>query len=310
MPSRKPMKVACDTPLLDPKLLRLFDLLHSTGSVTRAAEQLGQSQPTVSIWLGRLRRTLNDPLFVRTPTGMQPTPRADALIGPAREALDSLRRLSESQPEFVPSSARRRLRICMTDASHITLLPQLLAHVRATAPGVSIVATRIDADTARALQAGEADLALGLIPELEAGFYQQTLFQQDWVCLANARHPRIGKTLDLQTYRSEAHVGIIHGTGHRLLDAALQAHGIERRVLLELPGFLGLPAIVSTTDLIASLPRQIGQTLARQGGLRVHDCPVQIPTFTVKQHWHARLHHDAAHRWLRSVCAALFMRPG
>jgi DNA-binding transcriptional LysR family regulator len=157
---------------------------------------------------------------------------------------------------------------------------------------------------------GEADLAPGLIPELEAGFYQQTLFEQDWVCLANARHPRTGKTLGLKTYRSQAHVGIIHGTGYRLLDAALQAHGIGRRVLLELPGFLGLSVIVSTTDLIASLPRQNGQTLARQGGLSVHDCPVPIPTFTVKQHWLARFHHDAANRWLRGVCAALFIRPG
>ena len=308
MPSRKPAKVASDAELLDLKLLRLFDLLYSTGSVTRAAEQLGQSQPTVSIWLGRLRRTLNDPLFVRTPAGMQPTPRADALIGTAREALDSLRRLAETQVEFDPSAARRRFRICMTDASHITLLPQLLAHVRAAAPGVGIVAARIDADTGRALQAGDVDLALGLIPELEAGFYQQTLFEQDWVCLANARHPRIGKTLSLKAYKSEAHIGIIYGTGHRLLDAALQAHGIDRRVLLELPGFLGLPAIVSTTDLIASLPRQIGETLARVGGLSVYDCPVPIPTFTVKQHWHARYHHDAANRWLRGVCAALFMQ--
>jgi DNA-binding transcriptional LysR family regulator len=158
------------------------------------------------------------------------------------------------------------------------------------------------------LQAGDVDLALGLIPELEAGFYQQTLFEQDWVCLANSRHPRIGKTLSLKAYKAEAHIGIIYGTGHRLLDAALQAHGIERRVLLELPGFLGLPAIVSTTDLIASLPRQIGETLARLGGLSVHDCPVPIPTFTVKQHWHARYHHDAANRWLRGVCAALFMQ--
>jgi DNA-binding transcriptional LysR family regulator len=308
MPSRQRANVVSDAELLDLKLLRLFDLLHSTRSVTRTAEQLGQSQPTVSIWLGRLRRTLNDPLFVRTPAGMQPTPRADALIGTAREALDALRRLSETQPDFDPSASRRRFRICMTDASHITLLPQLLAHVRAAAPGVGIVAARIDADTARALQSGDVDLALGLIPELEAGFYQQTLFEQDWVCLANARHPRIGKTLSLKAYKAEAHIGVIYGTGHRLLDAALQAHGIERRVLLELPGFLGLPAIVSTTDLIASLPRHIGETLARLGGLNVHACPVPIPTFTVKQHWHARYHHDPANRWLRGICASLFMQ--
>jgi transposase InsO family protein len=80
------------------------------------------------------------------------------------------------------------------------------------------------------------------------------------------------------------------------------------RLNRSLPGFLGLPAIVSTTDLIASLPRQIGETLARLGGLSVYDCLVPISGFTVKQHWHARYHHDAANRWLRGVCAALFMQ--
>jgi DNA-binding transcriptional LysR family regulator len=299
-----------DTTLLDLKLLRLFDLLHSTGSVTRCAEQLGQSQPTVSIWLGRLRRKLNDPLFVRTPAGMLPTPRADALVGPAREALAALRRLAAGLPDFVPASAERRFRICMTDASHITLLPRLLAHVRAQAPMVRLEAARIDADTGRALQSGDADLALGLVPGLESGFYQQALFAQDWVCLANPRHPRIGEALTLRDYKDEAHIGIVSGTGYLLLDSALKRRRIERRVLLELPGFLGLAAIVSTTDLIATLPRQIGETLAQGGGLKVHACPVAIPGFTVKQHWHARYHHDPGNRWLRGLCASLFLQRG
>jgi DNA-binding transcriptional LysR family regulator len=298
-----------DATLLDLKPLRLFDLLHSTGSVTRSAEQLGQSQPTVSIWLGRLRRRLNDPLFVRSPAGMLPTPRADALVGPAREALAALRRLSAGLPDFVPATAERRFRICMTDASHITLLPRLLAQVRAQAPLVRLEAARI-ADTGRALQSGDADLALGLVPGLESGFYQQTLFAQDWVCLANPRHPRLGAALSLRGYKDEAHIGIVSGTGYLLLDAALKRRRIERRVLLELPGFLGLAAIVSTTDLIATLPRQIGETLAQVGGLKVHACPVPIPGFTVKQHWHARYHHDPGNRWLRGLCASLFLQRG
>jgi DNA-binding transcriptional LysR family regulator len=198
----------------------------------------------------------------------------------------------------------------MTDASHITLLPRLLAHVRAQAPLVRLEAARIDNDTGRALQSGDADLALGLVPGLESGFYQQTLFAQDWVCLANPRHPRIGDTLSLRDYRDEAHIGIVSGTGYQLLDAALKRRHVERRVLLELPGFLGLAAIVSTTDLIATLPRQIGETLAQVGGLKVLASPVPIPAFTVKQHWHARYHDDPGNRWLRSVCAALFLQRG
>lgn len=292
--------------LLDVKLLRLFEVLYSTRSVTRAAEELGQSQPTVSIWLGRLRQDLHDPLFVRTPAGMQPTPRADALIQTVREALEALRRLSSWQPEFVPGTTRDRFRIAMTDASHITLLPQLLAHLRAAAPLARFEAVKIDADIGDLLQSGAVHMAIGLIPELESGFYQQALFDQDWVCVANARHPRLDGGLSIEQYRAEAHIGIVSGTGYALLESALDRHGVDRRVVMELPGFLGMAAIVGTTDLIATLPRQSGEMLARINGLAVFPCPVPIPSFTVKQHWHARYHHDAASRWLRGVCVSLF----
>ena len=295
-------------PLPDVKLLRLFDQLHATGSVTRTAEALGLAQPTVSIGLAKLREQWGDPLFVRTPQGMLPTPRADALVATVREVLGGLQQLASQAVGFEPATSQRRFRICMTDASHVTLLPRLLAHVRALAPGVALEAARIDGGLAQALQSGEADLAIGYLPWLEAGFYQQTLYGQDWICLANAQHPRIqpGQPWGLATYAAEAHIAISSGTGQQLLDGALQAQRIERRVRLALPGFLGLAAIVQTTDLVATLPRHIGETLARSANLQALPCPFDIPAFTVKQHWHARYHHDVACQWLRGVCAELF----
>jgi DNA-binding transcriptional LysR family regulator len=293
--------------LLDIRLLRMFELIYDTRSVTRTAEKLGQEQPTISIWLGKLRTQLNDPLFVRTPTGMQPTPRADALIATARSVLQSLRQFSSERIEFDPATATRQFRICMADSSHLCLMPQLLAHVRSVAPNVKLVAARIDAQTAHALQSGEADLALGFVPWLESGIYQQTLYPEDWVCLVNASHPRIGETLTLQTYREEAHVTITAGTGAQMLEETMARQSVQRRVVLELPGFLGLSGIVSATDLIATLPRRIGETLARMAGLRVMDCPLDVPRFSVKQHWHARYHNDPGNRWMRGVVATLFM---
>ncbi|MCM3011873.1 LysR substrate-binding domain-containing protein, partial [Bacillus subtilis] len=149
---------------------------------------------------------LHDPLFIRTPGGMAPTPQADALIGPCREILESLRRFTAWEIAFDPSTAQRRFRICMTDASHITLLPRLLAHVRAQAPGVRLEAARIDGNTERALESGEADLAIGYVPWLGGGIYQQKLYDQDWICLANRHHPRIRGRLGAKQYRSEGHV--------------------------------------------------------------------------------------------------------
>jgi DNA-binding transcriptional LysR family regulator len=298
---------------LDLKLLRLFDSLYNTRSVTRTAGALNLSQPTISIGLGRLREHLNDPLFVRTADGMLPTPRSDALITTVREVLGGLQRLSATVTEFDPATAQRRFRICMTDASHVTLLPHLLSHVRAVAPGITLEASRINEALAKNLQMGDADLALGYLPWLDTGFYQQTLYNQDWICLVNARHLRliganteIAKDWNITTYQAEAHIGISAGTGYQLLDSAIGTQQISRKIVLELPGFLGLSAILSTTDLVATLPRGIGETLAKSAGLQVLPCPFAIPSFPVKQYWHERYHHDSANRWMRGVCAGLF----
>lgn len=292
--------------LPEPKLLQLFDVLYHCRSVTRAAEQLGQSQPTVSIWLARLREQLNDPLFVRTPGGMAPTPRADQLIGPCREVLESLRRLTAWEPQFVPATAQRRFRLCVSDASHITLLPSILNYLRTHAPGIRLEAVRIDGNTESALESGEADLAIGFVPWLGGGMYQQVLYEQDWVCLSNPQHPRLGQGMSLERYCAEGHVQISSGTGQKLLEAGLARAGIERRIMLELPAFLGLGMIIGTTDLVATLPRHIGRTLADMHELRLHDCPVVVEGFTVKQHWHARYHQDSGNRWMRGVVRTLF----
>ena len=300
-----PVEDASQVGELDIRWLRLFEQIHETRSVTRAAEMLGQSQPTVSIWLGKLRQRLGDALFVRTADGMLPTPRAQALAAPVREALRALGEISEPQAAFDPATSTRPWRICMTDASHATLLPRLLAALRAQAPRAPVTAVRIDDQTAAALQSGAADIAVGYIPGLDTGFYQQALFTQDWICLAGPANTRIGPTLTLRAYREAAHVVTAAGTGAADLEAALARAHVERRVMLSLPGFLGLGAIVSTSDLVATLPRQIGELLAHNAGLRVLACPFPVPSFTVRQYWHARFHQDPANRWLREQVAAL-----
>ena len=296
-----------DTGELDAKWLRLFEQIFATRSVTRSAEALGQSQPTVSIWLGKLRERLGDPLFVRTADGMLPTPRAQALIGPVRDALRALGEIAAPQAPFDPATSTRPWRICMTDASHATVLPRLLARLRAQAPHAPVTAVRIDDGTAAALQSGAADIAVGYIPGLDTGFYQQALFEQDWICLAGPANTRIGATLTLRAYREAFHVATAGGTGAADLEAALARARVTRQVMLTLPGFLGLAATVSASDLVATLPRQIGELLARNAGLRVLACPFAVPPFTVKQHWHARFHQDAANRWLREQVAGLLM---
>jgi len=198
----------------------------------------------------------------------------------------------------------------MSDAAHITLLPHILAYFREFASNMTLEVKKIGSSTGQQLTSGEADLAIGLIPELETGFYQQRLFDQDWVCLVNPKHQKIKNSLSIEEYQLASHISISSSTGGWLLSAALKRHEVERKVVLDLPGFLGLPRIVSTTDLIATLPRQMGETLAKSAGLIVFPCPVPTPSFIVKQHWHVRFHHDPANRWLRSVVAKLFLMDG
>jgi DNA-binding transcriptional LysR family regulator len=217
-----------------------------------------------------------------------------------------LRRFAAWEIAFDPATAQRRFRICMTDASHVTLLPRMLAHVRAQAPGVRLEAARIDGNTERALESGEADLAIGHVPWLGTGIYQQQLYMQDWVCLVNRKHPRLRGKLGLKLYQTEGHVTIAAGTGAQLLEQALARERIVRNVVLELPGFLGLGAIIESTDLLATLPRNIGETLAAASDLAVHRCPVEVERFAVRQHWHPRYHHEAGNRWLRNMVHALF----
>lgn len=291
---------------LDLRLLRMFDAIYAQRHVTRAADMLGIGQPTLSIGLKQLRTHFADPLFVKTGLGMMPTPRAEALIGPVRDILQRLRALSAKPDGFDPATARGVLRIAMTDASHITLLPRLLASVQRRAPGIVLEAMRIDDDLSAALESGKTALALGLIPQLEAGFYQQSLYEQDFICLARQGHPDMPGPLDTVTYRAARHVAIVAGTGQMLIEAALEQAGIVREVVLRLPGFLGLPAIIASSELIVTLPRHIGETLAELGHLAVHECPFPIPRFTVKQHWHARYHADPENRWLRQLTAELY----
>ncbi|WP_245448916.1 LysR substrate-binding domain-containing protein [Phyllobacterium sophorae] len=220
----------------------------------------------------------------------------------------SLRQFSNAELTFDPASARRTFNICMADASHVTLLPSLLKRVQAVAPNVQISVGWIGKDVVEMLLAGDADLAIGLLPKLDSGFYQQTLYVENWICLVKQGHPRIDEKLTLDTYRSEEHVSVASGPSRMLLEEALTAADLDRRNTVELPGFLGVPAVLAVSNMIATLPRLIGETLANTANLRTFPCPVNVPSYEIRQYWHERYHHDPASQWLRSLCAGLFQR--
>jgi len=292
---------------LDLEWLAIFAEIYRTQSVSRAAQRLGVAQATASIMLSKLRNHFDDPLFVRTSRGMEPTPKAASIYPEIEEALGRIAKARGTRSVFSPADSARGFRVCMTDISQIVLLPRLINHFRHNAPHVHVDAERISTETPRHLESGEMDLAVGFIPGVAAGFYEQTLFEQDYVCLAAADHPRIRGKLTRRAFVAEGHIVVSSsGTGHAIVDKMLTRSGVERRVLLRLSSFLGVGRIVAQTELLVIVPRMLGETLASQERLQVLASPVALPSFKVKQHWHERFHRDAGGVWLRATLAQLF----
>lgn len=293
---------------MDLKLLTVFDEVYKTRNVSRAGENLGVAQSSISIALARLRRHFGDPLFVRTSDGMQPTPHATSLVVPIRQALELLRGITKQQAVFDPAKVQRTFRICMTDITHLVLVPALINRLRDIAAGVNVEITHISGLTPKMLESGEADLAVGFMPQLEAGFYQQKLFEQDFSCVVRRDHPRIHSRLTQAMFKRENHVLVTApGTGQNLVEEELERLGIHRNVALRLPNYLGIGSLVASTDLMVTVPQRVAETLVRIANVKLLAPPFDLPAFAIKQHWHDRYQQDAANRWLRSVISDLFL---
>ncbi len=296
---------------LDLNWLGVFVEIYKTQSVSRAAQRLGLEQASASIALGKLRRHFDDPLFTRTSMGMEPTPRAQTIYPDVAEALERLEKAHGGRAAFSPNEAQRTFRLCMTDISEIVLLPRLINHLQKTASGLVVEAENIAPESRRRLESGEVDLAVGFTPDLEAGFYQQALFEQNFVCLASKDHPRVRTKLSQRAFSAEGHIVVsTSGTGHSIIDKVLARHNVTRRVVLRVPSFLGVARIVAQTEFLVIVPRLLGVALALQERVQVLTPPVPLPSYKVKQHWHERFNADAGNIWLRRTMVELFSDAG
>lgn len=292
---------------IDLRVLAIVNELNRTRSVSQAAENLELSQSAVSMSLAKLRRHFNDPLFVRTSTGMEPTPHAIELIGLLRQAEGLLQSALGHHVVFDPRTSERCFRIHSSDIAQVTMIPELLRALAKAAPGVSVELDRLNEGTSRMLESGEADLAVGFIGPMGAGFSQQRLFKDRLVCLVRAGHPRIKNGLTAEEYSQETHVAVAtSGTGHAILEKTIEARRMRRRVGLTLPSFLGVGAVVAESDFIATVPERLALHISETARIKILPLPLPIPPYLVVQQWHERYTHDPASRWLRALVADLF----
>lgn len=286
------------------RLLLMFDEVYRGRSVSKAAERLGISQPSLSLGLNKLRAHFDDPLFVRTSRGMDPTPYANQLIYPFRGAIDLLKQALEKKQTFEPSTSDRNFRLCITDITQMVVLPVLLERLKQQAPHVSLNVLPINEETLSQLGLGDIDLLVGYVPNIGQGLFQQRLLMRDYVCIASVHHPRIRKALTLELFKSEPHIVVTaSGSGLSLAEETLAALKFKRRIQLEVPHLIGLDRLVGNSEMIATVPRPVGLFLAAGGAIKLYEHPVKLPGYLVKMHWHERCHLDPAGQWLRRLMA-------
>ncbi|MCP5271891.1 MAG: LysR family transcriptional regulator [Burkholderiaceae bacterium] len=290
---------------IDLNLLHVFAAVHQTGSVSRAAERLGLSQPAASHALTRLRLLLHDPLFVRAPGGVRPTPRAERLAPQVVAALQLLDAALQEGDGFDAAKARRRFVLHMSDIGADEFLPLLLRDLAREAPGVTLEVVQLPADAiGPALEQGRLDLAFGYLPAL-AGREQAVLLSEHYVLLLRRGHPLARALRGQQAKQALQTLEFVVVHSHAVPAHALQQLGLASRIRLTLPHFMVVPPILEATDLALVLPSRPAARFAARHALQVVDADLGLKPFPVAMHWHWRHTADPGHRWLRERALAM-----
>lgn len=290
---------------LDLHQLRVLCSVFETRSVSRAADSLGLTQPAVSYSLARLRETLGDPIFTRTPEGMAPTPQAARIYREVRRGIDILD-AAISPAGFDPGLSDRAFRVAMSDIGEMEFLPRILQFLQTAAPRVCLEIVQISlANLPRALDIGDLDFAVGNLTEICSKTAHSVLFREHYVCSFRAGHPRIGAELTREAFEGANHIFVTSPfTGHHMLENALLERNIHRKIGLRVPHFTSVPNVIAETDYLVSVPSRVAQTFARTHGLRHLPLPVEIPAFDARIHWSARHETNEGHAWMRDTLIA------
>ena len=285
---------------LDCKLLSVFFYVYKFKSVSLAAEHLAMSQPTVSNILNKIRQHYNDPLFLRIGNVMVPTELSKQLFPLVSEALNKVEVINNFTIDFDQAVSHQQFTLAMTDVSHLVLLPKISQYLKKHASHIRLNVRPITSETGYQMANGEIDLALGFLPHLENGFYQQKLFEQYYVVIAAKDHPRLtGGSISTEQYLSESHIDIDAGMGHYHIENELLNLNLKRNILMRLPSYLRVGLVVQETDAIATVPYYLSKVLLSRGNLKIFDAPIIFPSYSVKQYWHMSCHHKISHQWLR-----------
>jgi len=293
----------------DLNLLPIVIALYDELSVSRAARHLGMSQPAVSKALRRLRDTFDDPLFVRGPSGIVPTPRAHAIVRAARWHLQRLQEDLLKGERFDPATSTRPMVLGLSDIAEMAFLPSILDHLRVNAPKSPVSTVTVpDAQLAESLEKGDVDVAAGYFPALaQRNFRQRRLSRHGFACLMRAGHPLWKSRLTVSAYLAAEHIVIRRqGRSQELLERFIERRKMRRKVAMYTSNVLSVPFIVMDTHLIATLPYAVVTRFASLTSQVAAALPPFDLTYDLKLHWHRRFDNEPRSIWLREQLAAIF----
>jgi len=292
---------------IDLNLLVAFDALMSERNVTRAATQVGVSQPAMSAALSRLRKLLGDPLFLRSADGLLPTPKARELAEPIGAALRQIERTLVAEPSFEPGEATLTFNLGLSDYPAFVLLPALLAALEREAPGISIgVRAFNDRDAAvDLLDAGEIDAAIGVPPtQSDPRIFSRHILSDEFVTIVSKDNPAARRGMTMKTYLGLKHVlASPEGDRYGLVDQALMQRGLRRTVAVALPQMFAVPDIVARTQATATVLKRIALKSAVGRKLVLFAPPIALSEVRFDLIWHRRSDANPAQRWLRTFVA-------
>lgn len=292
---------------LDLNLLRLFDAVMQTGSVSRAAQHLGLTQSAASNGLARLRDVLGDPLFIRRPGGVEPTARARDLAEPVADALSALRAAIDGQSRFDPAAVDAEVVIGTSDHAELVLAPLLVARLETAAPHLAVTFRHCDRSDALALvDDGGVQLALGVLPEPPARMTRQFLRREGFAVLMRPGHPAAATDFTLDAYLAGRHM-LVSAVASRMgaVDRLLTERGLQRRLGPVVSHHLAAGAMLLCSDLLLTLPQSVAHVLMRAFGLVERPVPLEMRAVRLAMIWHRRNDEAPLHRWLRREVAQL-----
>lgn len=286
----------------DLNLLRTFAHIYETRSVTKAAEELYVSQPSVSYALGKLRKLFRDELFLRSAQGLQPTQVASSVYPQVRLALGSLDDAVGRVTTFSPATSTRHFRLLLTDIGEIALLPAVLKAIQKAAPAISLEVIPLDYGTAREdLVQGKADAAI-CTPRIDApDLFRDHLLEQSYWGICSAQHPRIGDEPDIDQFFRERQVAVSEQLGHEHIQQRMRELDYVQPAAIKLPHFSALPQVLAATDYLSIVPELLAQIFEADGRIKKFRLPFEAPTGDVALYTYRRTTPGPAMEWLRAM---------